>query len=269
MKCISFNINGLRAHFHQLVEIITKHNPDIIGLQETKISDNIFPIDKINNLGYNVLNYGYKNHYGVALLTKTKPNLIQLGNNDVNNCKQCRLIIAKIPNIKIGDIIIFNGYFPQGDNRHHPSKFLDKKNFYLYVLRYLERQLNPNQPILIIGDMNISSTDLDIGIGEQNRKRWLRIGKCSFLPEERIWINKLISWGMVDTWRHLNPNITNYFSWFDYRSKGFEKNIGLRVDLVLASHGLIHHCIDSGIDYNIRSMNRPSDHAPIWATFNL
>lgn len=120
-----------------------------------------------------------------------------------------------------------------------------------------------------MGDMNISHQDCDIGIGEENRKRWLRTGKCSFLPEEREWLAQLMSWGLKDTFRELMPDEHSLFSWFDYRSRGFEDNPrrGLRIDLILASHNLQDRCVEAGIDYEIRSMERPSDHCPIWARF--
>lgn len=108
---------------------------------------------------------------------------------------------------------------------------------------------------------------MHIGIGEENRKRWLRTGKCSFLPEEREWMDRLMSWGLVDTFRHANPQTADRFSWFDYRSKGFDDNRGLRIDLLLASQPLAECCVETGIDYEIRSMEKPSDHAPVWATF--
>ena len=75
----------------------------------------------------------------------------------------------------------------------------------------------------------------------------------------------------MDTFRHKNPTVNDRFSWFDYRSRGFEDDPkrGLRIDLVMASKGLIEHCIDTGIDYGIRSMEKPSDHAPVWARFSL
>jgi exodeoxyribonuclease-3 len=114
-----------------------------------------------------------------------------------------------------------------------------------------------------------TSTDLDIGIGEDSRKRWLRTGKCSFLPEEREWMGRLLDWGLVDTFRHENPQTQDRFSWFDYRSKGFDDNRGLRIDVLLASNPLAERCIETGIDYDIRSMEKPSDHAPVWAKFDL
>ncbi len=144
-----------------------------------------------------------------------------------------------------------------------------KAQFYQNLQNYLETELKCDNPVLIMGDMNISPTDLDIGIGEENRKRWLRTGKCSFLPEEREWMSRLLKWGLVDTFRQANPQTMDKFSWFDYRSKGFVDNRGLRIDLLLASAPLAERCAETGIDYDIRSMEKPSDHAPVWATFRV
>lgn len=117
-----------------------------------------------------------------------------------------------------------------------------------------------------MGDMNISPGDLDIGIGEENRKRWLRTGKCSSFRGTRM-DGEADELGLVDTFRHANPQTADRFSWFDYRSKGFDDNRGLRIDLLLASQPLAECCVETGIDYEIRSMEKPSDHAPVWATF--
>ena len=138
------------------------------------------------------------------------------------------------------------------------------------VVAHLEPQLLDDKRVqrVNVGSVSRWST-LDIGIGEENRKRWLRTGKCSFLPEEREWMERLLGWGLVDTFRTANPATQDRFSWFDYRSKGFDDNRGLRIDLLLASAPLAERCIETGIDYDIRSMEKPSDHAPVWATFKL
>ena len=122
-----------------------------------------------------------------------------------------------------------------------------------------------------MGDLNISPQDIDIGIGEENRKRWLRAGKCSFLPEEREWLKNLTSWGLVDTFRTLNPKVNNKYSWFDYRSRGFDDKPkrGLRIDQIWATENLNSRLIEVGIDYKIRGMEKPSDHAPIWSSFKI
>ena len=268
MKFVSFNINGLRARPHQLQALVEQHNPDVIGLQETKVHDDMFPLEEVAKLGYNVFYHGQKGHYGVALLTKVQPVAVRRGFPGDDEEAQRRLIMAEIPS-PIGDITVINGYFPQGESRDHPTKFPAKEKFYRDLQRFLTEDLSADKPVLIMGDMNISSTDLDIGIGEESRKRWLRTGKCSFLPEEREWMDRLMSWGLVDTWRAHNPETADRFSWFDYRSKGFDDNRGLRIDLVLASKNLAEHCVESGIDYAIRGMEKPSDHAPIWSTFRF
>lgn len=268
MKFVSFNINGLRARPHQLEAIVEQHQPDVIGLQETKVHDDMFPLEEVAKLGYNVFYHGQKGHYGVALLTKAAPIMVRRGFPGDDEESQRRLIMADIPS-PMGTLTVINGYFPQGESREHPTKFPAKEKFYRDLQSYLEQEQKPANPVLIMGDMNISSTDLDIGIGEESRKRWLRTGKCSFLPEEREWMDRLMNWGLVDTWRAQNAEVNDCFSWFDYRSKGFDDNRGLRIDLVLASQPLAERCVATGIDYAIRGMEKPSDHAPIWAQFSF
>lgn len=268
MKILSFNINGLRARPHQLEEIIKLHAPDVIALQETKVHDDQFPLEMVAPLGYHVNFYGQKAHYGVAMLTKNAPISVQKGfpTDDVD--AQRRLIIAKIDTPK-GVLTVINGYFPQGESRDHPLKFPAKQRFYADLTQYLNTHHKPTDLIAIVGDMNISCTDRDIGLKPENKKRWLQTGKCSFLPEEREWMQTLFDFGLIDTFRAQHPDCTDQFSWFDYRSKGFNDNIGLRIDLILCSQPLANYCTKTGIDYAIRAMEKPSDHAPVWAEFNL
>ncbi|MGL4455864.1 MAG: exodeoxyribonuclease III [Plesiomonas sp.] len=268
MKFISFNINGLRARPHQLAEIVQQHQPDVIGLHEIKVHDDAFPLADLAPLGYHVFYHGQKSHYGVALLTKAEPLAVRKGFPTDDEDAQRRIIMADLAT-PAGTLTVINGYFPQGESCDHETKFPAKRKFYADLMHYLNTCHNPDQPIVIMGDMNISATDLDIGIGEQNRKRWLRTGKCSFLSEEREWMETLLQWGLIDTFRAENPEVNDRFSWFDYRSKGFDENRGLRIDQILATKMLAERCLDTGIDYQIRGMEKPSDHAPIWANFTL
>ncbi|OBW95206.1 exodeoxyribonuclease III [Gallibacterium salpingitidis] len=266
MKFISFNINGLRARPHQLHELIEKYQPDVLGLQEIKVADEAFPHEIVADLGYHVFYHGQKSHYGVALLTKQQPLAVRKGFPTDEADAQRRIIMADL-DTPFGQLTVINGYFPQGENRDHEVKFPAKAKFYQDLHHYLANEHNPNNPILVMGDMNISPTDLDIGIGEENRKRWLRTGKCSFLPEERAWLEQLYQYGLVDTFRQIHPDVNDQFSWFDYRSKGFDDNRGLRIDLILANQALAQHCTASGIALDIRAMEKPSDHAPVWSIF--
>lgn len=271
MKAISFNVNSIRTRLHQLEKVIDKHQPDFIGLQETKVQDQDFPVEAIESLGYQVAFHGQKTHYGVALLHKASPSRIQKGFTTDTEEAQKRLVLGQFELAGGKTLTVINGYFPQGENREHPVKFPNKKKFYADLQTLLESDLKASDPVIVMGDLNISPEDIDIGIGEDNRKRWLRDGKCSFLPEEREWLATLKGWGLKDSYRHIFPDKDDKFSWFDYRSKGFDRDPkrGLRIDLILATEPLIEACVDAGIDYDIRGMEKPSDHCPIWAEFNI
>ncbi|WP_060493136.1 exodeoxyribonuclease III [Pseudomonas sp. NBRC 111140] len=266
MKIVCFNINGLRARPHQLAALIEKHQPDVIGLQETKVSDDQFPLADVQALGYHVHYHGQKGHYGVALLSRQAPLSLHKGFATDEDDAQRRFIWGTFPDADGNPITIMNGYFPQGESRDHPTKFPAKQRFYSDLQALLEGQFRNDQPLLVMGDMNISPQDCDIGIGADNAKRWLKTGKCSFLPEEREWMERLKGWGLVDSFRHLYPEVTDRFSWFDYRSRGFEDDPkrGLRIDLIMASQHLVPRIKAAGADYELRAMEKPSDHAPIW-----
>jgi exodeoxyribonuclease-3 len=163
-------------------------------------------------------------------------------------------------------LTVVNGYFPQGESRDHPVKFPGKRRFYADLTDYLRRGFSPREPLVVMGDMNVAPADADVGIGDDNARRWLRSGKCSFLPEEREWLAALMDWGLSDAYRVLHPDDDACFSWFDYRSRGFERDPkrGLRIDLILITAPLRERLRGAGIDYEIRALERPSDHCPVW-----
>ena len=270
MRIVSFNVNGLRSRLHQLEQLIEVYSPDIIGLQETKVHDPEFPLDAVEKLGYHVEYLGQKGHYGVAMLSKIKPKKVLKGFPDDDDEAQKRLITG---HFLVGDkeLVVINGYFPQGEGRDHPTKFPAKQKFYADLQNLLIQSYDKNQHLIVMGDLNISPEDIDIGIGADNAKRWLRTGKCSFLPEEREWLETLKSWGLKDSYRVLHPTDNSLFSWFDYRSKAFnrEPKRGLRIDQIWATDSLVEKLESSGIYYDIRAMEKPSDHCPIWSDFKL
>jgi len=271
MKIVSFNTNGIRARPHQLQALVEQQNPDIVGIQETKVPDADFPCEMIEALGYQVVYHGQKSHYGVAIMSRLSAASVSRGFLHDDGDAQRRLISARFPLTDGRQLTVINGYFPQGESRDHPVKFPAKARFYHDLLRHLRENHDPAQPLVLLGDMNIAPQDIDIGIGEDNARRWLRTGKCSFLPEERDWLGELMDWGLVDTFRQCHALSDDRFSWFDYRSRGFEREPrrGLRIDLILATPVLAKTCRDAGIDYAIRAMDKPSDHCPVWAEFDI
>lgn len=270
MKLISFNINSVRARIHQVQAIVASHQPAVIGLQETKVQDSEFPHAELADLGYEIITHGQKGHYGVALMTNLPVINAYKGLPGDTEESQKRLVGAELalPNGKT--MTVYNGYFPQGESIHHETKFPAKRAFYQGLQDLLEDRHKASDNLVVMGDMNISATDTDIGIGEDNRKRWLRTGKTSFQPEEREWMQRLLGYGFTDSYRDLHPEGDQY-SWFDYRSKGFEREPvrGLRIDQILLTQSLMAKCQQAGIDYQIRGMEKPSDHCPIWAEVDL
>lgn len=269
MKLVSFNINGIRARLHQIQALIDQHQPDLIGLQEIKVQDPDFPADAILEMGYHPYYFGQKAHYGVGFISREPLLKVERGWPWSEPDDQKRMIIATLTGADGQPVTVLNGYFPQGESRDHETKFPAKRQFYADLYRYLTDLHDPAAHVAVMGDFNIAPEDTDIGIGEDNRKRWLRDGKTSFLPEEREWFQRILDWGLADTYRHLHPDDADRFSWFDYRSRGFEREPrrGLRIDGILASASMTACVRESGIDYDIRAMEKPSDHCPVWTVF--
>ncbi|MGP5174093.1 MULTISPECIES: exodeoxyribonuclease III [Psychrobacter] len=269
-RFVSFNINGIRARQHQLEAVREVIDPDVMGLQETKVHDEQFPLENIESLGYHVEYFGQKAHYGVALLSKVAPIFVQKGFPGEDDEAQKRFIHARYE-FDGREIDVLNGYFPQGESQDHPTKFPMKRAYYADLMAYIDTLKAEGRSLIIMGDMNIAPEDTDIGIGDVNAKRWLKNRKTSFLPEEREWYAALMSRELTDTYRLHYPESTELYSWFDYRSRGFndEPKRGLRIDHILCSSDLVEACVDAGISYELRAMEKPSDHAPIWSAFDL
>jgi len=271
MKIVSFNVNSVRLRLHQLQALVDAHAPDVIGLQETKVVDADFPVDALRELGYESAFAGQKTHYGVATLSRTPMRDVTVGFASDEPDAQKRLIGVTVTSPGGTDVRVINGYFPQGENRKHAVKFPAKARFYADLQAKLETDHDPSDHLVVLGDFNVAPVDADLGLDEPTIKRWLRAGSTSFLPEEREWIERLKGWGLDDSYRVLHPERTDLHSWFDYRSRGFEKDPkrGLRIDHLFTTAPMTAALSGAGIDEDIRAMEKPSDHCPAWASFDL
>ena len=260
IRIICFNINGLRARPHQLKALKEKYDPDIIALQEIKVSDEDFPDQIPTELGFNYYNYGQKGFHGVAIFSKQPPISVIKGLEGGEDESQKRYIQCDY-DTNVGIVSVCNSYFPQGENRKHPDKFPYKDRYYKRITKHIE-SLSTN--VVLTGDFNIAPNRNDIGMNEDGIKRWLSQGHTAFLPEEIEWYKKLTNLGLVDIWRERNPNSTKC-SWFDYRSRGFDQDPkrGLRIDHFLLSKDVQEKYINSEIDHELRAMEKPSDHCPV------
>jgi exodeoxyribonuclease-3 len=221
-------------------------------------------------MGYEVIYAGQKTHYGVAMLSRTPCINPCYGFAGDTADSQKRFIGGNFE-VAGEQMIVFNGYFPQGESRDHPVKFPAKQRFYANLIKLLGDYDMSRSKLVVMGDYNIAPQDIDIGIGEDNAKRWLKTGKASFLPEEREWFQQLTALGLSDGFRICHADEDNLFSWFDYRSRAFEREPkrGLRIDHLMVSELLRPRVVDAGVDYDIRGMDKPSDHAPVWIELDM
>jgi len=251
MKIASWNVNSLKVRLAHVLSWLEKTQTDILVLQETKTIDENFPVEAINAAGYQVVYSGQKTYNGVAILCKEQY-LIEDVVTDLPNLDdpQRRILAATINGIRILNLYVVNGAEVGSE------KFEYKLDWLAKVTDWVAEQSQQHKKMVILGDFNIAPDDRDV----HNPKSWHERILCS--TPERNALKTLLGIGFVDSFR-LFEQEDNVFSWWDYRSGGFDKNMGLRIDLILVSSLLAEQCIASYVDPEPRAWERPSDHAPV------
>ena len=251
MKIASLNVNSLKVRLAHVLSWLEKTQTDILVLQETKTIDENFPVEAINAAGYQVVYSGQKTYNGVAILCKEQY-LIEDVVTDLPNLDdpQRRILAATINGIRILNLYVVNGAEVGSE------KFEYKLDWLAKVTDWVAEQSQLHKKMVILGDFNIAPDDRDV----HNPKSWHERILCS--TPERNALKALLDIGFVDSFR-LFEQEDNVFSWWDYRSGGFDKNMGLRIDLILVSSLLVEQSIASYVDPEPRAWERPSDHAPV------
>ena len=254
MRIVSWNINSLRKRQDRLFTWLENTKPDIVCLQETKCPDAQFPALALQSAGYHSAYHGEKSYNGVAILSKSKPTEIRASLCDEVVDPQARVISAKIDNIRV-----FSIYAPNGQAVGSPA-YEYKLNWYRRLRDCLAKENDVD--LIVCGDFNVAPEDVDV----HDPELWRDAIMCS--GAERAAFRDLCDIGLVDTLR-IHHRETGLFTWWDYRMLSFPKNRGLRIDAVLASKSVAKKCVAAGIDREMRKGKEPSDHAPIWAEFDL
>jgi exodeoxyribonuclease III len=254
MKIATWNVNSVRSRMGRLLAWMDKHQPDILCLQELKVTDDAFPGDPIREAGYHVAVHGQKTYNGVAILSREEPRNIAAGLSDGVKDDQARLLAAAF-----GDLTVLSAYIPNG-SEVGSDKYAYKLDWMARLRRKLECEYSPTQQLVLCGDCNVAWDDLDVASPEQ----WAESVLC--VPEVRQAMAGLIDWGLVDVFRGHHPE-GGLYSWWDYRQLAFPKNDGLRLDYILATKPLADRCTDSQIDRDERKGEKPSDHAPVITEF--
>lgn len=258
----SWNVNSLRVRLEQVLAWLGKVQPDALVLQETKLVDEQFPQMDFEAAGYHALFCGQKTYNGVALLARkatfSEPEDVRY-NNDGFPDDQKRLIAATLKPVNGEEPVRFiGGYIPNG-SEPGSWKYLYKLDWFEALARSLREELK-NQPRLVMGgDFNLAPDDRDVW----DPLRWKDRILCS-VPERQAY-RRLLELGLSDSYR-LIESAGGHYSWWDYRSAAFEKNMGLRIDLLLVSDALKDRVKDARIDEEPRNLPQPSDHAPVLVT---
>ncbi|MGI9257224.1 MAG: exodeoxyribonuclease III [Gammaproteobacteria bacterium] len=253
MKIATWNVNSLRVRIDHVRDWLSTEQPDILGLQETKLTDDKFPVDELAELGYRSAFSGQPTYNGVALITREAAEDV-VTDIDGFDDPQRRVLAATVGNFRV-----FNLYVPNGQ-AVGTEKYTYKLAWLEALTAQLEKELARHENVVAMGDFNIAPADEDVHDPEAWR------GKILCSDDERAALARIIDLGLADTFR-LFEQPEKSFSWWDYRAAGFRRNLGLRIDLILASATLRDACSACSIDKEPRRLERPSDHTPVMAVF--
>lgn len=250
MRIATWNVNSIRARVERVVDWVTRREPDVLCMQETKVVDDDFPTEELQRLGYAVLMAGQKTYNGVAIVSRLPVRDVTIGLKDAKPNADKRLIAATI-----GGVRVLSAYIPNGKSVDNPS-FADKLRFFVQLEETLRAQAPDGKSVALCGDFNVAPDERDVHSPDKMR------GQLHFHPDEHRALGRLKDMGLVDAYR-LHHSEGGRYSWWDYRGGGLQKNEGLRIDLVLLSQDLADRCRNAEIDADERLKDKPSDHVPV------
>ncbi len=256
MKLATWNVNSIRARQDRLVEWLGRVGPDVVCLQELKVTNEAFPYDAIRDAGYHAAVFGQKTYNGVAILSRSEPADVSRGMGPADEDPQARLVAATL-----GPVRVVCAYFPNGKvvgSEHYAYKlaWMDR------LRAYFEASYTRSELLVLCGDFNVAPDDSDVARPAQ----WAGSVLCH--GDARRSLEAIRRWGLIDVFRKHHPE-GGIYSWWDYRMLAFPKNDGLRIDHIFATEPLASRSTGVEVDRGQRKGQKPSDHAPVIATFDL
>jgi exodeoxyribonuclease III len=255
MRITTWNVNSLRVRMEHLGRWLASHAVDAMALQELKLADEHFPRAEIEALGLHAVCYGQKTYNGVAILSRAEAKDVVTGiPGDAD--PQRRVIAASIGPVRLVNVYVPNGQAVGSEKYTYKLAWLERLRTYLAEL------LAKHEHLLVAGDFNIAPEDRDV----HDPAAWE--GSVHVSPPERAALAKIAALGFSDLFRRFEQPAKSW-SWWDYRMNAFRRDHGLRIDLMLASPALAARCTACSIDRVPRTWERPSDHAPVTAEFDI
>jgi len=249
MKLATWNVNSIRARQDRLRRWLERRRPDLVCLQELKVTEDAFPFDALRESGYSAAVHGQRTYNGVAILSREEPEDVARGFGDGGDDSQSRFVSARVAGITIASAYVPNGAEVGSE------KWTYKLDWLRRLRAWLARR-DENEPLALCGDFNVAPEDRDVC----DPRAWET--SVLFHPEARAALEEVRAWGLVDAFR-LHHEAPGLYSWWDYRMLAFPRNQGLRIDHVLLSRPLAQRCSGAIIDREERKGKQPSDHAPV------
>ena len=261
----TWNVNSIRARMPRVVDFCESAQPDVLCMQETKVTDEDFPADDLSALGYEVAFAGEKSYNGVAIASRLPMEIITRGFDDDGPPDASRLIVAEIqptPDSPRTPVPIVNTYVPQGKDPDHEA-FAYKLGWLTRLRSFFDRNWTLRHRLLWVGDMNVAPEPIDIWEPERHENH------PDYHPDAREAFARTVGWGFVDCFRKHKPDAVEY-TFYDYRdTRAIEAGHGWRVDHIMATKSLASLCTDAWIDMEPRLAEKPSDHTPLLARFEF
>ena len=250
MRIATWNVNSLKVRLPRVEEWLADVRPDVLCMQETKLSDAAFPALTFAGYGYESAHHGQGQWNGVAILSRVGLDRVVANFASGEPDPDARIITADCGGIRVSSVYVPNGRSLDSDHYQYKLRWLAQ------LQRHVAAQGVPTDEVVVAGDFNIAPTDLDV----YDPAKFVDSTHTS--PAERELLAELCSWGMSDLFRLHHPD-TKVFSWWDYRAGDFHQGRGLRIDLVLGSAPVAARATWAIIDRNARKGQLPSDHAPV------
>lgn len=255
-RVATYNVNSIRSRLHIVMPWLKKNRPDVFCMQETKVEDVRFPEAEFRDAGYHVVFRGAKAYNGVAVASLKEPEDVAFGLDDEGPKDGDRLIRGMY-----SGVAVINTYVPQGRERES-EHFAYKLEWFRRLGVMLKRYYAPEQPLIWCGDLNVAPEAIDV----HDPKRLK--GHVCFTPEVWEAFSNAASWGLFDVFRKHHPREEGQYTFFDYRvPKSAQRNLGWRVDHIMATESMLKKSVACAIDMQTRITEKPSDHTVIYAEF--
>ena len=255
MQIATWNVNSVRARLERVLHWLEQRSPDVVCLQEIKCLDEQFPREPIEELGYHVETFGQKTYNGVAILSKHRPDDVLRGVPGEGEDAQRRVIGATIDDVMVLNLYVVNGQSVGSE------KFAYKLDWLARLTAFVREHYDMAEKVVLCGDFNITFDDRDVYDPEEWREKIL----CS--TTEREALARLMRPGLADAFRKFEE-AAGHYTWWDFRTRGFSRDQGLRIDHFLMSPPALAACRAVEIDKGARGGEKPSDHAPVIATLD-